>query len=60
MIRQMLMQKGIFFSDEEFKEALQAATADIKANNIEFNKRTSLSEMVEVTVRSIHMFQRCT
>lgn len=47
MIRQALEERlGIKLTDESFKEIMQMATDDIKANRIDFNKRTNLKDVL--------------
>ncbi len=43
----------------EFKAVLQMTTEDIKFNNINFNKRTSLQDVINIAEKSAVALRRC-
>lgn len=45
-------------TDSEFREVLILATSDIKAKRVEFSKRTSIPEVVEIVERCLKTLQR--
>ena len=47
-------------TDSEFREVLDLATSDIKTNCIDFGKRTSLREVVEIAESCFRAYQRGT
>jgi len=59
MIRQALMFKGIFLSNEEFKEVMEATTQDIKFNKIRFNKLVKLDEVVQIAICCYKVLKIC-
>lgn len=48
MLREILESKLGPMSDTQFAEVMDLATTDIKINRVNFGKRTSLSEAVEI------------
>lgn len=59
MLRILLEEKGIKTSDEEFAEIMQATTEDIKFNNINFKRRTSCNEVIDIALRAATTLRRC-
>ena len=45
-------------TDSEFREVLDLATTDIKTNRVDFGKRTSLPEVVEIAGICFRAHQR--
>lgn len=48
MLRKILELDLGPMTDPEFREVLELATTDIKVNRVDFGKRTSLHEVVEI------------
>ncbi|HBV87007.1 MAG TPA: hypothetical protein DEF42_10235 [Desulfosporosinus sp.] len=48
MLRKILESKKGPLTDAQFAEIMDLATTDIKINRVNFGKRTSLSEAVEI------------
>ncbi|WP_443660110.1 hypothetical protein [Clostridium algidicarnis] len=55
MLKQQLFNKGIILN----KELADMVVADIKFNNISFNKKTSLEELLTVAERCDLTLRRC-
>lgn len=51
MLKTLLESRGIKVSDIEFEAVLQMTTEDIKSNRISFGKRTSLEDVLNITLR---------
>ena len=45
-------------TDSEFREVLDLATSDIKTNRVDFGKRTSLHDLVEIAESCFSVLQR--
>jgi len=58
MIRKILELDLCPMTDSEFREVLELATSDIKANRIDFCKNTNLSEVVEIAKLCFRAQQR--
>lgn len=58
MLRQILESELGLMTDAEFREALELATTDIKTNRVAFGKRTSLTDMIEITWISLKAMER--
>lgn len=58
MIKQLLKKYGFDMTDQEFKEVMEAATQDIKFNNIGFNKKTSIKDMLVISERCCIAFRK--
>ena len=58
MLRKILELDLGPMTESEFREVLDLATSDIKINRIDFRKRTSLSEVVEITELCFRVHQR--
>jgi hypothetical protein len=59
LLRVLLEEKGIKTNDEEFAEIMQATTEDIKFNNINFKRRTSRKEVIDIALRAAAVLKRC-
>lgn len=59
MIRQLLEEKGLQMNDLEFTTVMVMATQDIKFNNIGFNRRTSINDVMNVAEKSLKTLRRC-
>lgn len=46
-------------NEDEMKIALEIATQDIKGNAIYLGQRTTVKEMVQITVRCVRLYRRC-
>lgn len=60
MLRKILEFDSDIMTDFEFREVLDLATSDIKTNRVNFGKRTSLPEAVEIAQSCIKALQRGT
>lgn len=60
MFRKILKLDLDPITDSEFREVLDLVTSDIKTNRIDFGKRTSLCELVEIAESCFRAFQRGT
>lgn len=58
MLRKFLEFDLNLMTDSEFREVLDLATSDIKTNRVDFGKRTSLPEVVEIAAGCIKALQR--
>jgi len=58
MLRKILEFDMDPMTDSEFREVLDLATSDIKTNRVDFGKRTSLPEVVEIAESCLRAFQR--
>ena len=58
MLRKILQLDLDPMSDSEFREVLDLATSDIKINRVDFGKRTSLFEVVEIAKICFRVLQR--
>lgn len=58
MFRKILKLDLDPITDYEFREVLDLVTSDIKTNRIDFGKRTSLPEVVEIAESCIRAIQR--
>lgn len=58
MIKQLLEKYGFDMTDKEFKQVMEAATQDIKFNQIGFNKRTSIKDMLIISERCYIAFRQ--
>lgn len=59
MLKKLLEEKGIKTTKVEFKELMEAVAEDIKFNNIGFKKRTTFSEFMDITLRTVTVIKRC-
>lgn len=55
MIRQALLLKGVFLSNNQFKEVMMIVTDDIKAHK----KHLKLAEIVDIAVITVKVLKRC-
>ncbi|MDA8227172.1 MAG: hypothetical protein M0T74_05605 [Desulfitobacterium hafniense] len=58
MLRKILALDLGPMTDFEFREVLDLATSDIKTNRVDFGKRTSLSEVIEIAELCFRAQQR--
>ena len=58
MFRKILKSDLDLMTDSEFREVLDLVTSDIKTNRIDFGKRTSLPEVVEIAESCFRAIQR--
>jgi len=58
MLRKILEVDLGPMTDFEFREVLDLATSDIKTNRVDFGKRTSLLEVVEIAGICFRVHQR--
>jgi len=58
MLRKILELDLDSMTDFEFREVLDLATSDIKANHVDFGKRTSLLEVVAIAEMCLRALQR--
>jgi len=58
MLRKILELNLGPMTDSEVREVLELATSDIKINRVDFGKRTSLPEVVEITELCFRVHQR--
>lgn len=49
MIRQILETNGCKMTDDEFSETMKITTADIKFNRFGFKKKTSISNIINIS-----------
>lgn len=59
MLRKSLESKGISLTDEEFNTVMQMTTEDVKFNNIGFNRKTNLNDIVSIAEISARTLKRC-
>lgn len=60
MLKQALKEKGVVINDNiEFTEIMRATTDDIKFNNINFKRRTSFNDVINIAVRAAATLKRC-
>ena len=58
MLRKILELDLDSMTDSEFREILDLVTSDIKTNRVNFGKRTSLSDVVEIAEICFGALQR--
>jgi len=58
LLRQILESIVGKMTDTQFAEVLDLATSDIKTNRVDFGKRTSLSDAVEIARSCFKLLRR--
>jgi len=58
MLRKILELELDLMTDSKFREVLDLATSDIKTNHVDFGKRTSLPEVLEIAESCFRALQR--
>ncbi|WP_315117920.1 hypothetical protein [uncultured Clostridium sp.] len=59
MLRKYLESKGITLTDSEFNTVMQMVTDDVKFNNIGFNRKTDVNDIVTIAEISARTLKRC-
>ena len=59
MLRNILESKLGPLSDSQLRELMDLVTTDIRTNNIAWNKRTTLADLIDISRITFKMLQRC-
>lgn len=59
MIKKLLGDAGIEFSDKEFIECMNITTENIKEKRIKHNKKTSFEQVINMMIRTILEAKNC-
>lgn len=54
-----LFETNIAVSDEEFVRVMEMTTEDIKYNRMNFNKKTTINDIINIARSSLIAIRRC-